>query len=93
MEIKVSCWKNEFVGPCLVPMDKVLFYSAQLILKLVQRYKENDHINGITYTRAKLIFLPMFPFSERKNTNPNNYSVFVIGAMLSSFHELIVRRC
>lgn len=83
--IKVSLLKNEFdefVGPWSMPMDKVLFYCAQLILKPVQKYKKNDHIHGVTHNKAKLRFLPTPPFPERKNANSNNFSLFVIGIML-----------
>lgn len=83
MEIRVFFWKNGFVGPCSVPMDKALFYSSQLILKLVQRYQENDHIHGVTHTRAKLRFLPMPPFLEKKKKKVTQALLFVIGTILS----------
>lgn len=57
MKVKVSLWKYEFIGLIQALWRKYFFYSAQLVLKLVQGYQENDDIHRITRARD-LVLIP-----------------------------------
>jgi len=81
VKIKVSLWKYEFIGPYSGPMEKVFFYSAQLVLKLVQGCQENDHIHGVTHD-SDLVFIPQqtwdFPTSPETKQNTKTKPLFFV---------------
>lgn len=81
MKIEVSLWNYEFIGPYSRSMEKVFFYSAQLFLKLVQGYEENDHIHRVTH-RSDLVLSPQqswdFPPSTETKQNTKIKPLFFV---------------